>query len=382
LCGRTTTRYKSTTVAESAIQAIPTTRGGAANAANWRQASILPESPNYRTKPTGSVRPSSGTPVRNPGVYERPTNRPTNNRPDVVINRPDININRPTVNRPVFDTIVSNTTINNTTINNNTRIINKHVVNRPVVNNNDQVNDYRPTRPYYPQLHYHWQPSSWSGGYRPAYYNYSYSTVSGGWLSLGGVTLAYVNPFYVRPATSVAVRYDYSQPIRVPDPNYRETRDDLIRSERAIRRFDDAREVFRRGEYGRANDLIDEAIELLPTDPTLHQFRALVLFARERYQEAAVPLYSVLAVSPGWDATTFAKLYDSPERYLAQVAELEKYAAAHPDALEPRFLLAYHDVVKGDLVGAERLLESVRAARPKDRVVPNLLAALRGQAAE
>jgi thioredoxin-like negative regulator of GroEL len=64
---------------------------------------------------------------------------------------------------------------------------------------------------------------------------------------------------------------------------------------------------------------------------------------------------------------------------LAEVDELEKYTAAHPESMDSRFLLAYHSVVKGDQDHAERLLESVRATRPKDRVVLDLLAALRGQ---
>lgn len=217
----------------------------------------------------------------------------------------------------------------------------------------------------------------WSRAYEPAYYNYGHSSVAGSWLSVGGTTMSFVNPFYIRPTPSVRIQYDYWQPIQVPDSSYRESRDDLINSERAIRRFDDVREVFRRGEYGRASDLIDEAIELLPNDPTLHQFHALALFAREHYQQAAAVLYSVLVVSPGWDASTVTKLYDSPSRYLLQVNQLAQYAASRPDAIDAQFLLAYHYALKGDLVAAERQLLRVDAARPGDRVVESLLAALR-----
>ncbi len=136
-------------------------------------------------------------------------------------------------------------------------------------------------------------------------------------------------------ATTTAIRFDYSQPIRVPSAAYQETANDLIRSEQAIRRFDDAREVFRRGEYGRANDLIDEAIERLPNDPTLHQFRGLVLFARQRYQDAASVIYSVLAVSPGWDGATL--VWRSTTRHsvtFAQVSQLEQFTLDHPEAIE------------------------------------------------
>lgn len=369
---------------------------------NKRPPSILPTTPNYLPsgRNPGGRNPGGNNPGgvvvnpggRNPGTSRPPSsrytphdvnayNRPANNRPDVVINRPDININRPTINRPQINSNntvnnINTTVINNNIVNNNQNFGNQNFVNRP---NNNYQNNYRPPRPYYSQLHYHWQPSSWSAAYRPAYYNYSYSSVSGTWLGVGGGGLAYVNPFYVRPAATTVVRYDYSQPIRVPEPNYQETQDDLIRSERAIRRFDDAREVFRRGEYGRAGELIDEAIELLPSDPTLHQFRSLILFARGRYQEAAATLYSVLAVSSGWDRDTLLKLYDTPERYLAQVADLERFAVANPTAIESRFLLAYHYLYKGDVPAAQRQLEIVRVAKPNDRVVETLLSALQGQ---
>jgi len=290
------------------------------------------------------------------------------NRNSVVINRPDVNIYQPTINRPITNIQ------NNIQINQN--IINQNAANRPVTN--IQVSNYPQPRPYYRQLHYHWQPTSWGGSYRPAYYNYSYSVARGGWLNVGTTNFVYSNPFYVRPTNSVAFRFDYSRPIHIPAPDYHETTEDLVRSERAIRRFDDAREVFRRGEYGRANDLIDEAILILPSDPTLHQFRALVLFARERYTDASAALYSVLAVSPGWDAATIAKLYGDPKRYLEQVAELKRFVVAHRDAVDARFLLAYHCILTGELETAQRLLESVRLVSPNDRVVQNLLVALQG----
>lgn len=283
------------------------------------------------------------------------------NRPDVNINRPDVDINRPIViNRPV-------TNINNTTIN-------QKIVNR-------QNNYYGARRPYYSDLHHHWQPTSWAADYQPSYSGYYNSVQSSGSLfSIGGIGIGFVNPF-VTQSTTVAVQpaLDYSQPIHVPAPDQAETADDLVRSEQAVRRFDDAREVFRRGEYGRAHDLIDEAIKLLPSDPTLHQFRALVLLARDKYQEAAAAIYSVLAVGPGWDWDTISKLYDDPDRYIEQVRKLEAYARMNPEAVDARFLLGYHSLVVGDLPSAERQLQVVRIANPTDRVVQDMLVAVHTQ---
>ena len=50
----------------------------------------------------------------------------------------------------------------------------------------------------------------------------------------------------------------------------------------------------------------------MPNDPTLHEFRALVLFAQGQYDAAAATLYPVLNAGPGWDWTTLVGLY--PER--------------------------------------------------------------------
>lgn len=369
--------------------ASPSQSGGRPSASGQRPggrppASVLPG--GLQSRPTG------GTHVYTPGVTlatnklpGQPLNpyRPAGNRPDVIVNRPDINFGRPVTNRP---SINSNTGINygnvtNTVVNNNTTVINQNYGNQNYGYQNNQPgrrpgNYDRPYRPYYPELHYHWRPSN-IGFYQPAYYNYTYNypATGGGLLSVGVTNYAFANPFYVR-STGSAIVYDYSRLIQVPAPNATETDADLTRSERAVRRFDDARELFRRGEYGRANDLIDEAIQLLPTDPTLHEMRSLILFARQRYPDAAATLYSVLAVSPGWDAATFARLYDDPKRYLEQVNDLEDYVRLHPGATDAQFLLAYHRMVKGDVAGTQKLLEVVRDAKPNDRVVQNLLDAI------
>ena len=57
----------------------------------------------------------------------------------------------------------------------------------------------------------------------------------------------------------------------------------------------------------------------MPNDPTLHEFRRLVLFALDRYDEAAAALYAVLSVGPGWDWTTLISLYGDPETYTQQL---------------------------------------------------------------
>src|SRR5262245_8668659 len=334
----------------------------------------------------GGNRPDIG--VNRPDIAG---NRPSLNRPNVdgnrpVINRPDITVNRPVINKPdvtVNRPVVVNrpiTNIDNTVVNRNT-VVNQNISNRQFNNNYGGYGTYARSVPnYYSRLHYQWQPTTSWGNYQPMYSNYYANSTgySGNWMGSGVARYSYANPFYSAASAATVTNqvYDYSQPIRVPQADYQETNDDLVRSEQAIRRFDDARELFRRGEYGRANDAADEAVKILPSDPTLHQLRGLILFARGRYPDAAAAVYSVLGVSPGWDWETVSKLYDDPNRYEEQLGELQNYATAHPEATDAQFLLAYHATILGDAPVAEAELELVRAAKPNDQLVNNLLAAL------
>ena len=115
----------------------------------------------------------------------------------------------------------------------------------------------------------------------------------------------------------------------------------------------------------------------MPNDPTLHQFRALVLFARGKYQDAAAAAYSVLAVDSGWTRETLSKLYDDPAQYEAQFRALQRYAETNPRSIDARFLLGYHYLMLGEFDRALQNLEVVRAARPDDRVTINLITAIR-----
>ena len=118
--------------------------------------------------------------------------------------------------------------------------------------------------------------------------------------------------------TVPALTYDYSQPIdtqAAPPP--------AEVADPAVAKFDAAREAFHNGDYAGALGLTDEALKVLPNDATLHEFRALVLFAVGKYDLAAGPLYAVLSVGPGWDWTTLAGLYPSIDVYTAQLRKLE-----------------------------------------------------------
>src|SRR5262249_57315751 len=106
--------------------------------------------------------------------------------------------------------------------------------------------------------------------------------------------------------------------------------------------FDQAREAFKAGDYAQALKKVDEALQKLPKDAALHEFRALVLFAQGQYQQAAATIYSVLAVGPGWDWTTLSSMYSNVDVYAKQLRALEAYRKQNPGAADAAFLLAYH----------------------------------------
>ena len=153
-----------------------------------------------------------------------------------------------------------------------------------------------------------WGLSSWLFG--PMLYTYGYSP--------------YVNP-YDRASKVVSRRpaaRDYSQPIDAQSAPPANAVTDL-----AAATFDTAREAFKRGDYARALELVDQALKEMPDDPTLHEFRALTLFALTRCDEAAAALYAVLSVQPGWDWTTLISLYGDPARYTQQLRAFEAISA-------------------------------------------------------
>jgi tetratricopeptide (TPR) repeat protein len=184
---------------------------------------------------------------------------------------------------------------------------------------------------------------------------------------------SYFNPYYAiayPPAiiASQPVVYDYSQPINAASQAPGET---VMTQATTI--FDGAREAFKAGDYARALDLADQSLKQTPNDPALHEFRALVLFALKRYDEAAAALYAVLSVGPGWDWTTLISLYADPEIYTQQLRALEDYCTQNANSAPPRFVLAYQYLTEGFPDAAVRQLKNVALLQPKDELSARLL---------
>jgi tetratricopeptide (TPR) repeat protein len=202
--------------------------------------------------------------------------------------------------------------------------------------------------------------SSWLFG--PMLYNWGYSS--------------YANPYYGGAAiaggpAAVAgqpIAYDYSQPI-----NALTAPADESVTTAAMSTFDQARDAFAHGDYSGALSLADTALRQLPNDPTLHEFRALCLFALGRYNDTAAALYAVLSVGPGWDWTTLIGLYGNPESYNQQLRALEEFCNKNPQSAAGRFVLAYHYLTEGHPEAALVQLKRVAALQPSDQLSAQLV---------
>jgi tetratricopeptide (TPR) repeat protein len=140
--------------------------------------------------------------------------------------------------------------------------------------------------------------------------------------------------------------------------------------------MDAARSSFQQGDYALALQYVDGALAQMPNDSTLHELRALILFAQGRYSEAAMTMNAVLAVSPGWDWTTMSSFYPNINVYTAQLRALEAYSRSHPGEASPHFLLGYHYLTATHTDAALRQFQQAAALAPRDAVAAQLVQTL------
>jgi tetratricopeptide (TPR) repeat protein len=191
-------------------------------------------------------------------------------------------------------------------------------------------------------------------------------------------TFVFSNPFYSSSVTVI----NYSQALPPPPADPVNDEPTTTAADTAIDTFDLAREAFDKGDYKEALSLVDKAIKKLPTDATLHEFRALCLFALHDYKQAAAVLYAVLAAGPGWDWDTMSYLFPDVTTYTDHLRALEAYQRAHPKSAEASFVLAYHYLVLGHLDAAIKQLKNVVALLPESGLSAELLTALEEAASE
>jgi hypothetical protein len=355
------------------------------------------------------IRPNPDRPGGNGGgippnwIDNRP-HRPISpdNRPDrpIINNRPDIDIG----NRSIQNN-VNNINVNRWNQYNQQASVNRNWFNRPA-NWNRPWYGGRPAsywgRPW-SNYHYGWHTGNWNYWATPPALWFG-AGATAGFLASPSDTYVYSNPYYVQPAsTTVLVQptLDYSAPIPSPPPDQvleayppepavaddgsppdvsneappAPSKEDATVND-ANEQFDAARAAFKAGDYAKAENLADKAIALLPSDATLHEFRALTLFAQQKYQDAAAALYAVLAAGPGWNWETMSGLYPNADTYTKQLRALEAYTRDHPKDAAAHFLEAYQYLVLGSKDAAVQQLRDVVQLSPQDKLSAALLQAL------
>ena len=209
------------------------------------------------------------------------------------------------------------------------------------------------------------------GGYRYRPLGWGLGAWGLGSLAYNSGYLGYSNPYYNNSYGSYG-NYNYSQPIPVVyyDAPAATVANTATTCEQAL---DDAIAAFKQNDYDAALDLVNKGLNQCQDDSVMHEFRALALFAKGDYQQAASTVHSVLAVGPGWNWTTLSSLYPSVSIYTAQLRSLEAFTNAHPQDGAARFLLAYHYMADGYPEASERQLRQVVKLVPSDRVAADVL---------
>ncbi len=190
--------------------------------------------------------------------------------------------------------------------------------------------------------HDHWHHGHWHGDYGD-YWNHmwdDHTALMAFGTTMWGINRAaygfgywgYENPYYTESyPVGGDVVIDYSQPIVIESAAIVESAPVVETAAVGVTEgapapgitdFDAARDAFYRGDYAAALASTNKALAAMPNDPIIHEFRALVMFAQGKYQEAAAGLYSVMSVGPGWDWTTLSSLYPSVDTYTKQLRAL------------------------------------------------------------
>jgi tetratricopeptide (TPR) repeat protein len=231
------------------------------------------------------------------------------------------------------------------------------------------------------------------------------TAAAGSWLNSGD-NFVYQNPYYTEPQTTVVQPvYNYSEPIVVQadqptTTNYATTQppapppDDTPavvappaaadpsaapvdpNVQAATDAFTIARDAFKAGDYAGAQANVEKAIKWVPSDPVLHEFRALALFAQGKYTEAAGTLYAVLARGPGWNWDSMRSLYPDADTYTKQLRALEAYISDHRNDSAARFVLAYQYLVTNQTDPAVRQLQEVVKLTPSNKLAADMLKAM------
>lgn len=286
---------------------------------------------------------------------------------------------------------------NNVTVNNS--------VNVNIDNNFRRSNNfsYRPNywgaKPWWGAGSSHaWHHGHWGYGYNSRYYSshwyfHDNNDFAKGFMwgiavwSMGNMIYdmgyqSYRNPYPAPPVQHTTI--NYTQPVSVTaaaNPPGDDATTTLAETQSAAA-LERSRDAFKQGDYVTAMAAVDEALGFTSGDVTLHEYRALVLFALGKYADAAGVLNPVLASGPGWGWETMVGFYHSASVYQEQLAKLEGYVTGTPDSAQGHFLLGYHYLVGGHTDTAYAQFDKTATLQPADSIARQLRDLTKGSLAE
>jgi hypothetical protein len=134
-----------------------------------------------------------------------------------------------------------------------------------------------------------------------------------------------------------------------------------------------AMEAFQLGNNHEAFLITDRLIDGLPTSSDLLQFRSLIHLRAGNFKKSAADVYEGVRLGAIWTTDQVDKVYGDKQRYRDDVRVLGLLAASNPEALETQFLLAYHQMVAGDLAASRISLKQMLAVRPDEPLATALV---------
>lgn len=136
----------------------------------------------------------------------------------------------------------------------------------------------------------------------------------------------------------------------------------------------EAARSFKQGDYDSSIKILNQALTQCPDDPTLHELRSLVYFAKGDYETASNSSHIALANGRKyWRWPDLIRLYPDVATYTKQLRTLEAHTKNHPSDAGARFVQAYQYIVAGYPEAAAHELELVIRLQGDDALAIEIL---------
>lgn len=136
---------------------------------------------------------------------------------------------------------------------------------------------------------------------------------------------------------------------------------------------ENAKSSFQNKKYLDAVAASTKWIELAPKSTDALQLRSLSYFAMGEFKLAARDAYTSILTGPIWTRVALKELYTDASGHTRDLSWLRAAADEQPQSLHVHFLLAYHNLLLGNLNSGAKNLETVLKIKPNEPVASRLL---------